>query len=558
MQPTQQTWWKESVIYQIYPRSFYDSNGDGIGDIRGIIDKLDYIKRLGVDVVWLCPVYQSPNDDNGYDISDYYQIMDDFGDMDDFDELLVEIHKRGLKLVMDLVVNHTSDEHEWFVESRSSRANSKRDYYIWKDGVNNGPPNNWQSFFGGDAWKYDEETAQYFLHLFTQKQPDLNWSNTEVRAQIYRMMKWWLDKGIDGFRMDVISLISKRGYEDTPHADFTDTISQDYANGPKIHDYLQEMNRQVLRHYDILTVGEGPGITLDEGIKYVREDRQELGMIFHFDHMFIDHGDGGKFDPVPFDLVKFKKIFVHWDQVMMQGGWSSIFLGNHDFARIVSRFGDDSTYHHRSAKALALLLLTLRGTTYIYQGDEIGMTNVAYDSVEDYRDIETFNAYKKAIDEGRDMQEFLRAVHAQGRDNARTPMQWDETKNAGFTTGSPWIKVNPNYQKINISSQENQSDSILNFYRAMIRIRKDHKTLVYGDFEVVDIENPQLFIYWRLEEKERYLIIINFSDNNQKLPVSDQLNLSNPQCLMSNYEVHDPTIYIFEAEMRPWEAVLLK
>ncbi len=552
------TWWKESVIYQIYPRSFKDSNGDGIGDLRGIIEKLDYVKSLGIDVIWISPIYKSPNDDNGYDVSDYFEIMEEFGNMEDFDELLKGIHQRGMKVVMDLVVNHSSDEHAWFVESRASRDNPKRDYYIWKDGKNGGPPNNWQSFFGGDAWKYDEQTDQYFLHLFTTKQPDLNWENEAVRQDVYTMMKWWLDKGIDGYRMDVISLISKRGYDDTTHEEFTDTISFDYANGPRIHEFLQEMHSEVLQHYDIMTVGEGPGISLKEGLKYVQEDRKELGMIFHFDHMFIDHGVGGKFDPKVYDLVQVKEIFKYWDQVMTEGGWSSIFLGNHDFPRIVSRFGDDKKYQKKSAKALALLLLSLRGTPYIYQGDEIGMTNVAFNDIADYRDIETHNAYKIAEEEGRETENFMRAVHSQGRDNARTPIQWNAEQQAGFSTAEPWIKVNPNYHKINVESQEKDVDSILNFYRRMIQVRKSNPTLVYGEFEVIDIKHPQLFSYIREEGQHRYLVAINFSNDHLNYDLSPNLNSSDAEVLISNYareDIFDPAL---AHGLRPWEAILIR
>ena len=552
------TWWKESVVYQIYPRSYKDSNGDGIGDLPGIIEKLDYIQSLGIDVIWLCPIYQSPNDDNGYDISDYYGIMDDFGTMEDFDQLLEGIHNRGMKLVMDLVVNHSSDEHAWFVESRSSRTNPKRDYYIWRDGVNGSPPNNWQSFFGGDAWEYDEKTGQYYLHLFTRKQPDLNWENEEVRNEVYRMMKWWLDKGIDGYRMDVISLISKRGYDNTTQQEFNDTISHDYANGPRIHEFLREMNDQVLQHYDIMTVGEGPGITLEEGIKYVKEDRLELGMVFHFDHMFIDHGKGGKFDPVPYDLIRFKKIFEHWDQVMTEGGWSSIFLGNHDFSRIVSRFGDDQAHREASAKALSLLLLTLRGTTYLYQGDEIGMTNVAFDHIDDYRDVETLNAFESAKKSGRDLNDFMRAVHWQGRDNARTPMQWDHSEQSGFTTGDPWINLNPNYKSINVASQETDPDSILNFYRRMIQVRKENRTLVYGDFKIIEVDNQHHFSFWRKDEKHTYLVLINWSSQEYLLSLEEPVNLLEYKILISNYANQKSRIKKSDIQLLPWEAILFK
>ena len=435
------TWWKEGIVYQIYPRSFQDSNGDGIGDIRGIISRLDYIKSLGVDIIWLCPVYRSPNDDNGYDIADYRNIMEEFGTMADFDELLEGMHQRGLKLVMDLVVNHSSDEHAWFEESKKSKDNPYRDYYIWKPGNNGGPPNDWQSFFGGSAWQYDETTEEYYLHLFTTKQPDLNWENPKVREEVNDIVKYWFDKGVDGFRMDVISLISKRPeYANMVSKNFEDTIRLQYANGPRIHEFLKDMNDKVLSKYDIMTVGEGPGITLEHGLNYVGEDRNELDMVFHFDHMFLDFGEGGKFDPRPYDLVEFKNVFTAWDEKLKGKGWGSIFLGNHDFPRIVSRFGNDGEYREKSAKLLAMLLLSLRGTTYIYQGDEIGMSNVAFEDPADYRDIETLN-YFKTLD---DPKEGLVNVHPMGRDNARTPMQWSNDHNGGFTSVEEgWIKSNP-------------------------------------------------------------------------------------------------------------------
>ena len=374
-------WWKEGIVYQIYPRSYNDSNGDGIGDLRGIIEKLDYIKSIGVDIIWLSPIYKSPNDDNGYDVSDYRNIMNEFGTMADFDELLAGMKQRGLKLVMDLVANHTSDEHAWFEESRSSLDNPKRDYYIWRKGKNGGPPNNWKSIFGGDAWLHDPITDEYFLRLFTTKQPDLNWENPKVREEIYDLMKFWLDKGIDGFRMDVISFISKNSYDDTPYDELNITINKVYANGRNIHKYLNEMHQKVMSKYDMMTVGEGPGIDLTTAMDYVGEDRDELNMIFHFGHMFMDNGPGGKFDPVPYDLVQFKKVFSDYDECLKNGGWNSIFLGNHDFPRIVSRFGNDGEYWKESAKLLAVMLCSLRGTTYVYQGDEIGMTNVHRESL---------------------------------------------------------------------------------------------------------------------------------------------------------------------------------
>ena len=545
------TWWKEGIVYQIYPRSYQDSDGDGIGDLNGIINRLDYIKSLGVDIIWLCPVYKSPNDDNGYDISDYYNIMDEFGTMHDFDRLLSEMKQRGLRLVMDLVANHTSDEHQWFLESREKNS-PKKDYYIWRDGVDGKAPNNWQSIFGGSAWKYDEVAGQYFLHLFTKKQPDLNWENPAVRREIYDVMKFWLDKGIDGFRMDVISVISKRNYDDSPYPALNDTISQVYANGPKIHEYLQEMHREVMSNYDMMTVGEGPGISLDTGLDYVDKSRKELDMVFHFDHMFIDHGAGGKFDVVPYDFVHFKQVFAKWDTLLKGKGWGSIFLGNHDFPRVVSRFGNDKNYWAESAKLLATMLLSLRGTTYIYQGDEIGMTNVAFDRIEDYNDVETHNAYQEEVVEGgRDLQDFMKAVHIQGRDNARTPMQWSGEQNAGFTSGEPWLKLNPNYTEINVSSQQEENDSVLNYYRKMVRIRKEHLTLVYGDFEMLEEDHQQLFAYRRSDDDGQFLVVHNFSEQDALLKVDD---LGSYERLIGNYEGSKTSGN--EITLRPWESLV--
>ncbi len=549
------TWWKEAVVYQVYPRSFNDSNGDGIGDLQGIIQKLDHIKSLGVDVIWLCPVYKSPNDDNGYDISDYYDIMDEFGTMEDFDELLSGIHARGMKLLMDLVVNHSSDEHAWFKESRSSRSNPKRDYYIWKPGKNGGPPNNWPSFFSGSAWQYAEETNEYYLHLFTKKQPDLNWENPKLREEVYQLMRYWLDKGVNGFRMDVISVISKRNYDDTPHANFNDTIAQVYANGPRIHEFLKEMNREVMSHYDVMTVGEGPGIDLDTGLQYVAEDEKELNMLFHFGHMFMDHGPGGRFDPKPIDFVEFKKIFRLWDEKFKSDGWGSIFLGNHDFQRIVSRFGNDADFWEESAKLLCLMLMTMRGTPYVYQGDEIGMTNVAFDRIEDYDDVEIMNAYAEWKAQGKDLDLFLRHVHVNGRDNARTPIQWDATQNAGFTSASPWLKVNPNYTKINVADQQNAANSILNFYRQMISIRKANPSLVYGNYAVINEAHKQVYAYWRWDDAVRYLILLNFSEDQQTFEVDDRFDIESLSLIIGNMgTVQMAGDKIFK--LLPWQAAL--
>ena len=553
----EKAWWKESVIYQVYPRSFKDSNGDGIGDIPGVISKLDYIKSLGVDIIWLCPVYRSPNDDNGYDISDYRNIHPEFGTMEDFNHLLKAVHERGMKLIMDLVANHTSDEHAWFEESRSSKENPKRDFYIWKPGKNGKEPNNWMSFFGGKAWKYDEKTGEYYLHLFTTKQPDLNWENAAVRAEIFDQMKFWLDKGVNGFRMDVISLISKRNYEDTPYEEFNETIAEVYANGPKVHEFLQEMNREVLAHYDVMTVGEGPGITLSNGLNYVREDRKELNMIFHFDHMFIDHGPKGKFDTVKTDFVQFKKVFSDWDQQLGTTGWNSIFLGNHDFPRMVSRFANDKDYWQEASKLLALMLLSMRGTPYIYQGDEFGMTNVAFGTIDDYRDVETLNIWKETKENGGDLNELMRAIHWQGRDNARTPVQWDNSENAGFTTGQPWIRVNPNYKTINVKSQEMDPASVLHFYRKMVTIRKTYPVLVYGDFKCINEDDPSVFAYYRQDKEYLMLIALNFSSKDQHFVLEKEIARAELTRIVSNYPqsnaVRDGVMVL-----QPWEGIMYK
>ena len=545
-------WWKEAVIYQIYPRSFNDTSGDGIGDISGIIDKLDYIKSLGVDVVWLCPIYESPNDDNGYDISDYYNIMTEFGTMADFDRMLAEMKKRDLKLLMDLVANHTSDEHPWFVESRSSKDNPKRDYYIWRQGKNGDPPNNWQSYFSGNAWTHDTTTDEYYLHLFTKKQPDLNWDNKKVRQEIYDIMRFWLDKGINGFRMDVISVISKRNYNDTPYKDFWETVNKVYANGPRVHEFLKEMYENVLSHYNVMSVGEGSGIDIENAIKYVGEERKELNMVFHFDIMTMDHGPEGKFDYRKYDFVQFKKIYRKWDERLKNNGWNSIFLGNHDFPRMISRFGNDEEYWVESAKALAMLLMTMRGTPYIYQGDEIGMTNVAFPSITDYRDVETLNAYRVIEKENSNIEKMLKAIHVQGRDNARTPVHWNNEPMAGFTSGEPWINVNPNYKKINVAKQEKDPDSILNFYREMVAFRKHHPTLVYGDFSMIQEENNRVFAYLREDEENQYLVIINFSDEENTFELDDQLDMSKAVLAVSNYPEPKPSFF----DLYPWQANL--
>lgn len=544
------TWWKESVVYQIYPRSFNDSNNDGIGDIRGVVQKLDYIKSLGIDVIWLCPVYKSPNDDNGYDIADYRNIMDEFGTMDDFDELLAGVHERGMKLVMDLVVNHSSDEHAWFEASRKSKDNPYRDYYIWKPGKNGGPPNDWEGFFGGSAWQHDEATDEYYLHLFTTKQPDLNWENPKVREEVNDIIKYWFDKGVDGFRMDVISLISKRpAYADMVSPVFEEVIEKQYANGPRIHEFLKAMNEAVLSKYDIMTVGEGPGITLEHGLDYVGEDRDELNMVFHFDHMFLDMGDGGKFDPIPYTLTAFKDVFNRWDEKLKGKGWGSIFLGNHDFPRMVSRFATDGAYREEASKLLATLLMTMRGTPYVYQGDEIGMSNVSFESTEDYRDVETLNYFKQLRAEGKDPMDHIHNAHKMGRDNARTPIQWSSEVNGGFSETQPWIRVNPNYPDVNVASQERDKRSVLNYFRKMIQFRKENPTFVYGDYESIQNDHPQIYAYRRWDETNEYLVVLNFSDQEVDFsPIITGLEL-----LVYNYD--DSTEDLL---MSPWEAKVFR
>ncbi|PSR09024.1 MAG: glucohydrolase [Bacteroidetes bacterium] len=538
------TWWKEAVIYQIYPRSFKDSNGDGIGDLGGIIEKLDYLAQLGVDILWLSPIYQSPNDDNGYDISDYRAIMTEFGDLATFERMLAAIHERGMKLMLDLVVNHSSDEHRWFQESRKSKDNPYRDYYFWRPEK----PVSWPSFFGGEAWEYDAATGEYYLHLFSKKQPDLNWENPKLREEVYDMMRFWLDKGVDGFRMDVIPFISKRlEWPAVDWSDFPKIVEEVYANGPRLHEFLQEMHREVLSHYPITTVGEAPGVPPSLANTYVGEDRQELDMIFHFGHMFLDWGPGGKFDLTTWDLRDFKRVFNEWYAALGETGWVSIFLDNHDFPRLVSRWGNDGEYRIPSAKLLAILLLSQRGTPSIYQGTEIGMTNVAFPSIEDYRDIETLNTWREAQEKGADLEQLLAAIHQQGRDNVRTPVQWDDTPHAGFTTApAPWIKVNPNYPHINAAAVLADPNSIFYFYQQLLSFRKAHLTWVYGEYVMLDNNDTRLYAYRRWDENGDFYFFLNFSDEDfhgLPGPALTQMSL-----VMGNYP-DTQTAYL-----RPWEA----
>jgi len=554
-------WWKEAVVYQIYPRSFNDSNGDGVGDIRGIIEKLDYLKELGVDVVWLSPVYQSPNDDNGYDISDYRTIMDEFGTMADWEEMLAEMHKRGIKLIMDLVVNHSSDEHAWFKEAKKSKDNPYRDYYIWKPGKGVREPNNWEATFGGSVWEYDETTDEYFLHLFSKKQPDLNWENPKLRQEVYELMKFWLDKGIDGFRMDVINFISKvDGLPDGENPEGKKYVSghQYFMNGPRIHDFLQEMNNEVLSHYDIMTVGEMPGVTPEEGKLYTGEERKELNMVFQFEHMDLDTQPGkNKWHLKPLDLRDLKKSLGKWQSELEDGGWNSLYWNNHDQPRIVSRWGDDKEYRVTSAKMLATALHMMKGTPYIYQGEEIGMTNVRFETIGEYKDIETLNMYKeRVLENGENVDDIMTSIYTKGRDNARTPVQWDDTANAGFTEGTPWIKVNPNYPEVNAQKALEDPDSIFHYYKKLIELRKKHEIIVYGSFDMLYEDHPEVFAYTRTLNDETLLVVTNFSGNIHGFTWEHPTNFAEKELLISNYDVKDEDVREFT--LRPWEARVYK
>ena len=553
------TWWKESVVYQIYPRSFADSNGDGIGDLRGIIGKLDYLQQLGIDVVWLCPVYRSPNDDNGYDISDYRRIMDEFGTLADWEELLAGLHQRGIRLVMDLVVNHSSDEHPWFVEARKSKDNPFRDYYIWRPPKDGQPPNNWVSYFGGSAWQYEETTGEYYLHLFSRKQPDLNWENPRLRREVYDLMHFWLQKGIDGFRMDVINMISKApGLPDAPvtapgPCQFGGAY---YINGPRLLEFLHEMKQEVLDGYDILTVGETPGVTPQDALQMTGEGSGALSMVFQFEHMDIDAGQGGiesRRSVKPWSLIDLKAIMTRWQTGLAGRGWNSIYLTNHDQPRAVSRFGDDRQYRVESAKLLATFTHLLQGTPYIYQGEEIGMTNVAFASIDDYRDIETLDIYHSLVAQGHSPAAALAVVHAKSRDNARTPMQWDASPNAGFTAGRPWIKLNPNYPAINAAQALADPGSIFYYYQQLIRLRRQHPAIVYGAYDLLLPEHAQIYAFTRTLEAERLLVVLNFSRETPVFSLPPEVAAAGADLLIANYPVA-PGQDFHSFTLRPYEA----
>lgn len=549
-------WWKESVVYQIYPRSFSDSNGDGIGDLKGIAGKLEYLKELGVDVIWLSPIYQSPNDDNGYDISDYRAIMAEFGTMEDFERMLDRAHKLGLKIMMDLVVNHTSDEHPWFVNSRKSENHPYRDYYIWREGKEGKEPNNWGACFGGSAWKYDETTNQYYLHLFSAKQPDLNWDNPKVRQEVFAMMNWWCDKGIDGFRMDAISLISKEpGLPDGPvgksgYGDFVPYV----ANGPHVHDYLREMNREVLSKYDLITVGECSGVTADEAKKYASIAGDELQMVFQFEHMDLDAGENFKWNHKKIKLTELKKVMSRWQTELEGKAWNSLYWCNHDQPRILSRMGNDSPkYREVSAKMLATCLHMMQGTPYIYQGEELGMTNYPFDSLDEFRDIESIHAFgemtEKKIIEPDVMFDY---ISYKGRDNARTPMQWDDSENAGFTSGTPWINVNPNYKEINAKEQMNRETSVFRYYQKLIALRKQYEIIVYGTYELLLPDSEEIYSYMRLLGTEKLLVICNFSEKETDYELPDKLEGLAVEILISN---GDRRAIERKMTLKPYEAL---
>ncbi|MCR2807160.1 glycoside hydrolase family 13 protein [Paenibacillus soyae] len=548
--------WKEAVVYQIYPRSFMDSNGDGIGDLQGIIAKLDYLKELGVDVIWLSPVFKSPNDDNGYDISDYRDIMDEFGTMADWEELLEGLHGRGMKLMMDLVVNHSSDEHAWFAESRSSKDSPYRDYYMWRPANEKGEePNNWVSFFGGSAWQYDEATCEYFLHLFSKKQPDLNWESPALRKEVYDMMTFWLDKGIDGFRMDVINCISKTPGLPSVGEDRYAWGGEHFMNGPRIHEFLQEMNREVLSRYDIMTVGEMPGATVDQAKLYTGEDRGELNMVFQFEHMDVDSGPGGKWDVKPWTLNGLRDILHKWQTGLAEDGWNSLYLNNHDQPRMVSRFGDADKYRKESAKMLATLLHTLKGTPYIYQGEELGMTNVRFESIGDYRDIETLNMYREQhTEQGKPEADVMASIYAKGRDNARTPMQWDASPNGGFTSGTPWIASNPNFASINAEQALQDPDSIFHYYKKLIALRKRHPIMSYGSYELLLPDHERIYAYTRELDGEKWLILLNFFGEPALFELPNELEHGSRELIISNYGDVDAAEDIRSLPLRPYEA----
>ena len=548
-------WWKEAVAYQIYPRSFMDYNNDGIGDLKGIISKLDYIKDLGIDVIWICPMYKSPNDDNGYDISDYQDIMSDFGNMDDFNELLNEVHKRGMKLIIDLVINHTSDEHQWFIESKSSKDNPKRDWYIWRKGKGDLEPNNWESIFKGSAWEYDENTEEYFLHLFSKKQPDLNWENEEVRKELYKMINWWLDKGIDGFRVDAISHVKKENdLNDMPNPNNERYVSsfEKHMNVEGIHEFLDELNKNTFSKYDIMTVAEANGVSAEHAEEWVGDEKGKFNMVFQFEHLDLWNNE----DDQAFNVKECKDILTRWQYGLHNKGWNALFIENHDIPRATSTWGDDKNYWKESSMALGLMYFMQQGTPFIYQGQEIGMTNVKYENIDDYNDIKSVGIYNDMIAKGIDKDKALRHLWAISRDNARTPMQWDASSNSGFSKSNPWIKINPNYRDINVENQLNDKDSILNFYKKMIKIRKENEALIYGEYKLILEDDENIYSYIREFENEKFIIITNLTDKKVEFNYDKEV-LKYENLIISNYNIkaHEDINKIL---LNPYEARLYK
>ena len=546
----EKVWWKEAVGYQIYPRSFQDSNGDGIGDLKGIIQRLDYIKDLGIDVIWICPMYKSPNDDNGYDISDYQDIMDDFGTMEDFDLLMEEVHKRDMKLIIDLVLNHTSDEHQWFIESRSSKENPKRDWYIWRDGKDGKEPNNWESIFSGSAWQYDEKTDQYYLHVFSTKQPDVNWENPEVREALYDTVNWWLDKGIDGFRIDAISHIKKRhGFPDMPNPKNEKYVSSFdmHMNQKGIHTFLQEFKDRTYANYDVMTVGEANGVKIDEADLWVGKENGKMDMIFQFEHLGLWDAETNP----EVDIVELKKVLTRWQKGLEKEGWNALFIENHDKPRVVSTWGNDDEFWYESATSFGAMYFLMQGTPFIYQGQEIGMTNVQFDSIEDYDDVADKNRYRIKREEGVSHEDIMSVIWASSRDNSRTPMQWNSDENAGFTSGTPWMKVNPNFTEINVEKQEQDEHSILSFYKKMIALNKNNEVFTYGVYDLILEEDEQIYAYTRTLGEEKIVVITNLSKTEAKFETELKLNAN--ELLLANKEVaaHDD---VTSVTLQPYEA----
>lgn len=545
-------WWKEAVAYQIYPRSFMDSNGDGIGDIQGIISKLDYLKNLGIDIIWVCPIYKSPNDDNGYDISDYKDILSEFGSMTDFDQLLDEVHARGMKLIMDLVINHTSDEHPWFIEARSSKENEYRDYYIWHSGIDGEEPNNWESIFGGSAWQYDEKTEEYYLHVFSKKQPDLNWENSSVRQELYEMINWWLNKGIDGFRVDAISHIKKvAGFPNMPNPENKRYVPSfdGHMNRPGINTFLDELKRETFDNYDIVTVGEANGVSVEEADLWVGEENGKFNMVFQFQHLELWNKSVNN----GLDIHALKNTLTKWQKGLEDNGWNALFFENHDQPRSVSTWGNDKEFWAESAKCLATLYFLMQGTPFVYQGQEIGMTNVQFPAIEDYNDVAIKNLYKLEKENGKPHEEIMEIIWKTGRDNSRTPMQWSDDLNAGFTTGKPWMKVNQNFRNINVDLALENPNSIYHYYKKLIDLRKENKVLVYGAYDLILEEHDQIYAYTRTLNNEKMLIITNLFPQITKFVLPADLTVESTELLMSNYEV-DNGDEIKEITLSPYEA----